>query len=473
MYEDLRSFLRALSENGWAHEIEVEVDPAWEIGAVCRENFNREGPALIFSHIKGFKTPMVVGVLGTREMYALALGCEPHLPEIAKKWGNAFAGPIKAIEVNPKEAPCKEVKLKEVNLYADPFPVPRWHQLDAGPELGTFHGVITKDPETGWINMGTYRNQIIDKDKIGCLSPPYKHIAYHIRKWTSLGKKTMPVAIALGLAPYLNMVAVSGVPVEVDEYDIAGGLKGAPIKVIKAETSDLLVPANAEIILEGEMPLDEFWPEEGPFGEFHGYMGEIQRNSPFIKIHQVTHRKHPYFQGTYEGRPPHESGIARGIGRSCVLFEHLRRSGCPGVKDVCVTVGGAAGLHAAVSIKKSFPGHARSVMALVWGFNILFCKHVVVVDEDIDVWDPFMVEWAIATRVQAARDVTIVENAHTGVLDPSQVPSRRGWSDWLGIDATIPEEHYKRDNSSFPPFADPPEEIMQMVRQRWGEYGIK
>lgn len=471
--EDLREFMASLEEKGWLRHINVEVDPSWEVGAICRENFNRRGPALVFSKVRGFSIPLIVGVLGSLESYALPLGCKPNVPEIAKIWDRAYEAPVKAEEVSKNEAPCKEVKLDKVNLYSDPFPVPHWHPLDAGPELGTFHGVITKDPETGWINMGTYRNQILEKDKVGCLVPPYKHIAYHWRKWKSLGKKAMPLAIAIGLDPYLSMVAVSGVPAEVDEYDVAGGLKGGPIKVVKAETSDILVPANAEIILEGEMPTEEFWPEEGPFGEFSGYMGELRRNSHFIKINFITHRRNPYFQGTYEGKPPHESGIVRGIGRSCALYEHLHRSGCPGVKDVCVTIGGAAGLHAVVSIKKSFPGHARAVMALVWGYTVLFCKHVVVVDEDIDVWNPFLVEWAIATRVQASRDVVIVENAHTGVLDPSQVPSRRGWSDWLGIDATIPDEAYSRDNAKFPPFADPPEEIIQKVRQNWSKYGLE
>lgn len=471
--EDLREFIKVLEERGLLRRLDREIDPSWELGAICRENYNRSGPALIFANVRGFKTPLVQGVLGSLDAYALALGCAPRLPEISAKWEQAYASPIKAEKVDPRQAPCKEVTMPSVNLHADPFPVPHWHPLDGGPELGTFHGLITMDPETGWINVGTYRNQILAPDVLGCLTPPYKHIAYHQRKWKSLGKKAMPVAIAIGLDPCLSMAAVSGVPAEVDEYDIAGALKGSPVQVVKAETSDLLVPAQAEIILEGEMPIEEFWPEEGPFGEFTGYMGELQRHSPFIRVHLVTHRKDPIFQGTYEGRPPTESGVTRGIGRSCALLEHLRRSGCPGVKDVCVTLGGASGYHAVVSIRKSFPGHARSVMALVWGYNVLFCKHVIVVDEDIDVWSPFMVEWAVATRVQAARDISIVENAHTGVLDPSQVYSKRGWSDWLGIDATIPDEHYKRDNNSiFPAFADPPEEVLQKVRQNWSKYGF-
>jgi UbiD family decarboxylase len=471
MYEDLRIFLRALSEQGWLAEVKVEVDPEWEIGAVCRENFNRIGPALVFSRVKGFKTPLVVGVLGTPEMYGLALGCEPKIAAFVERWSRALNFPIKVLEVKEADAPCKEVKLDKIDLYRDPFPVPRWHPLDAGPELGTFYGCITKDPETGWINIGTYRLQILEKDKVGCLAPPYKHIIFHWHKWKEIGKP-MPIAIAIGLDPYLNMVSVAAVPVQVNEYDIAGGLKGDPIKVVKAETSDLLVPANAEIILEGEMPTDEFYSEEGPFGEFTGYMGERRYNSHFIRINTITHRHSPYFQGTYEGRPPNESMMSRGIGQSCALYEFLKKSGCPGVKDVCATVGGSGALHAVVSIKKFYPGHARVVMALVWAFP-QHIKHVVVVDDDIDVWNPIMVEWAIATRVQASRDIVIIPNAHGSVLDPSQVTSKRGLTDWFGIDATIPEEEYKRDGSKFPPFADPPQEIMDKIKQSWNKYGIK
>jgi len=473
LFNDLRGFLSYLRKTGRLQEIKAEVDSKWEVGAICRENYNRMGYGLVFRKIKGFSTPLVAGLFGcSRDVYADVLRCEPSTVAIQRRWQEVYKSPIKPKTVDRSEAPCKEIMIdeEEVDLHVDPFPVPTWHYRDAGPYLGTLHAVITQDPETGWTNSGAYRNQILDKNSLGCLAPGYKHIGVQWAKWRERGEP-MPVAIAIGLDPYLVIASTSGIPVQLDEYDIAGGIKGAPIETVKAETSKLMVPARAEIVVEGEMPVDSFWPEEAPFGEFTGFMGEKRHNSHYIKVKKITHRKNPYFQGTYEGRPPSESNILRSIGRSNALYEHLLRSGCPGVKDVCVTPGGAAGYHAVVAIKKGFPGHARCVMALTWGYSVLFCKHVTVVDDDIDVWDSAMVEWAVATRVQAGRDVTIVQGGHGGVLDPSQVPSRRAWSDWLGIDATNPVDEYRWDGGEMPPYADSfPTEIIEGVRSNWDKY---
>ena len=204
MFEDLRGFLDELAVRNRLAKVEAVVNPDVELGAVCRENFNRLGPALLFTNVKGFKTPVVVGVLGTREQYSIALGCEANLSEISKCWQRAYDNPIKAEEISEADAPCKQNKITDINLHADPFPIPRWHPLDAGPELGTLHGVITADPHTNWTNMGTYRNQVLERDILGCLVPDYKHIAYHWREWKKICKP-MPVAIALGLDPYLTM----------------------------------------------------------------------------------------------------------------------------------------------------------------------------------------------------------------------------------------------------------------------------
>ena len=470
-YPHLRGFVERLEAEGELHRIRAQVDPEWEVGSICREVFDREGPALLFERVGDRKTPLLVGLLATKKRYSLALGAPPTIQGITEMWKRAYAQPFKPQLVRREEAPCKEVFVKEIDLFGEPFPVPKWHQLDRGRELGTLHGVITRDPETGWTNFGTYRNEILEKDKLGCLVIPYRHVGLHWAKWKELGK-SMPVAIAIGLDPYLTLTAVSAVPAQMDEYEIAGGLKSAPIDVVQAETSDLLVPAQAEIIIEGEMPVDEFYPDEAPFGEFTGYMGMAVKNSHFIRVTCITHRRNPLFQGTYEGRPPSESTTVRHLGRSAALYEHLKRAGIPGIVNVCVTPAGCAGFHAVVAIKKTYPGHVRDVMGHVWGHPTLFCKHVFVVDEDIDPWNPFLVEWAIATRVQAGRDVEIVKNGKSIMLDPSQVPSRRGWSDLLGIDATKPIDEYLRENEPFPATTDPLPEWTDLVRKRWAEYGF-
>ena len=470
----LRDFLAVLEERNLVHRITVPVEKDWELGAICRENFDREGPALLFEKVGPYRTPVLVGLLATRERYALAMGIEPKTDAISKKWRQAYAQPIKPRVVSRSEAPCKEVVLDHVDLYAEPFPVPQWHERDAGPELGTLHAVITRDPETGWVNVGNYRNQIFTATEMGCyvLSAPPRHIRMHWDKWKARGQ-AMPVAVAIGPEPYLNLTSVSAVPAHVDEYDIAGGLKGEPLEVVQAELSDLLVPAQAEIILEGEMPIDKFWPVEGPFGEFLGFMGDAIKNSFYIEVKKVTHRRNPIFHGTYEGRPPNESTMVRSMGRSAALFEHLRRNGLFGIKDVCATPASCAGFHVVVSLKKSYPGHVRDVMCNVWGHPTLYCKHVTVVDEEIDPWNPTLVEWAVSTRVQACRDVVLIPRGKSIWLDTSQVPSRRGESDLMGIDATTPVEEYAREGETFPTMADPSPDAMGKVRRRWQEYGFR
>jgi 4-hydroxy-3-polyprenylbenzoate decarboxylase len=317
-----------------------------------------------------------------------------------------------------------------------------------------------------------YRNQIIGRDRLAIhIVNPNQHFGKIFEKWRKL-KKSMPVVIAIGVAPYLSLVAVTKVPEGVDEYDIAGGLRGSPIELVIAEESDLLVPACAEIILEGEIPVDDYHSQEGPFGETPGYMGDIETHVNFIKVKKVTHRKNPIFQGTYEGKPPNESALVMLYSRTILLYNHLLLSGIQGLKDVCVTYA-SRGFHTVVSIYKQYPDHAAEVMNRVLGCPGLICKHCVIVDEDIDPWDAFQVEWAIATRVQADRDIEIIKNGTSSGFDVSQVPSKRGLSSWLRIDATRPLEEYAREGKIFPAPSDPPEELMARVRARWKDYGFE
>lgn len=473
-FESLREYMAALEQRNLLKRVKVRVEKDGELGAVCRENFDRNGPALLFEKVGDYRTPLLVGTLATREQYALAMGVSPSTEAIAAKWRDAYAQPIRRRIVTRAEAPCKEVVIEDPDLFGEPFPVPKWHPLDGGPEIGTLHGVISMDPETGWINSGNYRCQIFTSKVSGCyvVDIPYRHIHQNWDKWKAMGRN-MPVAIVIGPDPYLSLTSVSAVPAQVDEYDVAGALKGSPMEVVKAELSDLLVPAHAEIVIEGEMPIDKFWPEEeGPFGEFLGFMGGGVKDSFYIEVKKVTHRRDPIFHGTLEGRPPNESTTVRSMGRSAAMLEQLRRVGIINVRDVCMTPAGCAGFHAVVSIRKSYHGHVRETMFAVLGHPTLFCKQVIVVDEDIDPWNAFKVEWAMATRVQAGRDVIIIPGGKSLTLDTSQVLSRRGESDQMGIDATTPHEHYAKDNSQFPASAEPLPEDLAKVRARWKEYGI-
>ncbi len=470
-FNDLREFTAVLEEEGDLHRITVPVDREWEVGAICREVSDRNGPALIFERVGDFSTPLVTGVLGTRERYAKALGVQPDVSAIAEHWAHAYACPVSPREVS--EAPCKDVVIRDVDFFKDPFPIPRWHHLDGKYMLGTYHAVITQDPETGWINMGTYRSAIFEPNILGCSSSPRRHLWQHWNKWKAMGR-AMPLAIAIGLDPYLALITVSAVPPGLGDYSVAGGLKKAPIEVIKAETSDLLVPARAEIIIEGEMPTDKTYDSsDGPFGEFAGYMGSSRPRHHYIVAKAVTHREKPMFQGTYEGRGPNESTTVRAMGGSMGLKQFLQQSGIPSITDACVTEGGCGTFHAVVSIKKSYPGQVRDIISLVWGMPTLSVKLCIVVDDDVDPWNSQRVEWALATRVQAGRDVEIIRHGRGIALDPSTPPSESLHSDKMGIDATKPEFEYSLENEEFPASADPKKEHLELVGRRWAEYGFR
>ena len=476
VYHGLKPLLSHLREKGDLQEIQVEVDPEWEVAAICREVFDRQGPALVFNRVGKHTTPLVVGIFATLDRYALTLDCRPDIQEVRARWERAYQAPMKPTVVSAQNAPCKQIKTRDIDLYGEPFPVPKWHKYDSNPYLGTLHAVITKDPETGWTNVGDYRNELRGKDILGQLAIPYRHIGLHWEKWRQMGKP-MPIAIAIGLEPYLNLVSVSAIPAGIDEYDIAGGLKGEPIQVTRAETSDLLVPANAEIVIEGEVPIDDFLPFEGPFGEFAGYMGDPVENCQYIKVKAVTHQENPHFQGTLPLVPPNEESMLRCMGRSFAMWRHLDNAGLTGIVNVSVTQAGCSGFHCVVAIRKSYPGHVRDVMCHAWGHPNLFCKHVVIVDEDIDPWNPFKVEWAISSTVRAGRDIAIVKGGKSIMVDPSSPRPHGGLrgaieSDLLGIDATRPVEVYEAMGAKFPHSADPPKEWVQEVRKRWKSYGF-
>lgn len=468
-FSTLREYLDRLREMGELLEIRQEVDPSWEVGTICRESLDRRGPGLLFTNVKGYRTPLATNLFATRERYAAALAVEADIHALRAVWQRAFAQPIKPRVV--ASAPCKEVITRDIDLTRDPFPTPIWHAHDGGPMLGTLHNVITRDPETGWTNCGVYRNQVLSPTTLGCNAPPSRHLQIHWRKYRAMGEP-MPVAIAIGLDPYLCFVGCGSVPHEVDEYDIAGGLKGEPIEVVPAELSDLLVPAQAEIVIEAEMRTDVPTVEEGPFGEFSGYLGAAASTCPPIEVKLVSRRRSPIFHGALEGRGPSEGALMKAISKSVAILEYLQRTGAIGVSSVCVTEASCGTLHCIVAINKLYQGHTRDIMYLVWGMPGMFCKHVFVVDADVDPWDSYQVEYALATTVQARRDIEIVRGKSMG-LDPSVPPSSRLETDLMGVDATRPAEVYEREGAQFPPSNQPPDEWLQKVRQRWIDYGFQ
>lgn len=468
-YADLREYLKVLEQHGKLKRISKAVDKDWEIAAVGRVNFqsipDEQRCALLFENVQGFDIPVTFGLLGgSRSIYSLALQSN-GIDDIADAWTRALRQPIPPVE--ERDGPVhEEVHLGEAaNLLS--LPVPTWTvEHDPGPYL-TAPFVITKDPETGVQNIGTYRCQIKGPRKIGLFIAHVQHGRNHVEMHNHLDRPT-PVAIALGTDPSIGLCSVAKIPYGVDELAVAGALRGEPVPVVRAKTVDLMVPATAEIVIEGFIRKNELeW--EGPFGEFTGYMGP-HSESYVLDVTAITHRHKPIFQAFLSQMPPSESSTIRGFGREAAIRRHLLDLKLP-VKDVHLLHAGGATGYLAISIKKQYVGQAQQVMFGAWAVDPTLGKFTVIVDDDIDVRDPFMINWALSFRVQPQKDILIAPNTSAGRLDPSQAAEEvpqldpsRVTSSKIGIDAT--KKH------KFPPIALPPADHLQRVRTNWKEYGF-
>jgi 4-hydroxy-3-polyprenylbenzoate decarboxylase len=380
--------------------------------------------------------------------------------------------------------PCKEVVKKGDQIDVLEFPVPFWHRRDGGRYVGTMHGVVTKDLNSDWVNVGLYRVMIIDRNRLAVyLRPGRQHIGQQFLAYRDAGIK-MPVAIVIGLEPALPFCASTGIPRGVCEYDVAGAIKGAPLQVVKGETVDLPVPATAEIVIEGFIDPKETAPE-GPFGEYPGYYGEVPGRSPVMQITAITHRKNPIFQGSLEGHPINESHVMASVSKTATAWEALENAGITGIRDVA-TLPESGSAHIVVSCKMSVAGQPDWICSVLWGQSnaTWHWKHVIVVDEDIDPWDPQMVTWAMSWRVKATEDIKIWPRHRGSPIDPRSSPEEKGYWDRVLIDATRPfswepraiwgtEGVGKGEPQKFPPTTIPDAEQIRKVNARWNSLGIK
>ncbi len=459
MYKDVREFVQALEAKGDLVRIKAEVDWYLEVGAVIEEALRRNQPALLFENIKDYKDThgrklLVNTELGSFKRMLMALGLQEdlHPMQALRILKDRCRQRIKPVMVS--SGPCKEVIEHDDKVNLLEFPVPKWHRLDGGREgrdigryIFTWGAIITKDPETGWINCGVYRGMVHDGNKMGVALIEKQHAWLHAMKYQAMGKKSMPMAIALGCPPVLPYVACAPFPKGVDEYDVAGAIQQAPLEVIKCESVDLEVPATSEIVLEGEYLFEpETFLKEGPFGEFPGTylrLQSIPRNVFQVKC--VTHRKDPIFHGHMEGMGPH---VAQAKSfpylETISLWHSLEDMGVPGITGIYP--GDSLGVShpiIIVSIDNMYYGHARHVATALWSVHGKehTSKIVIVVDDDIDPWDSNDVLWAIGTRTQANIDTVMIPGAHSR-LDPSAEAD--GTSCLFGIDATKSREPFPR-----------------------------
>lgn len=474
-FNDNRGFIEALEKSNDVVPIKQEVDWDLEVGAIARRACERMGPAPFFEKIKDYPEGyrIFANPLATYRRLAIAMGLDPDTSPrtIQEEYGNRIRQPIKPVVV--KDAPCKENMMLEAEVDVHRLPIPMVHEGDGGRYIGTWHGVVVKDPDTDWTNWGMYRVMVLNRRYMSGLCAPYSHQWRIIQsKYVPKGQN-VPFAIFIGADPLSSLVS-SGAFGRRNEADFAGALRQTPVELVKCETNDLLVPAHAEIILEGEILLN-IRAEEGPFGEFTGYSSDPRSPKMLYKVNAITYRNNPIVTVSCPGIPTCDSSIVESLGHA-VLFERLlSRHGIPftGVYIPPQTVG----FLVIVGVKTVYPYIATLIGNIIASAQTV-TNQVIVVDEDVDVFNLDQVLHALATKCHPIRGIRVSDqevNIQTlaPYLSPEERSTRRDAR--VVFDCTWPLE-WSRDtavprrisfNEAYP------DAIKAKVEQSWRDYGFE
>jgi 4-hydroxy-3-polyprenylbenzoate decarboxylase len=489
---DLRAWIALLKRTGGQLvEIEEEVDWKFEMGCLIRRIFDIHGggPAMLFKNIKGYRDKVgkqfFAGSFSSYQRMSMIMGLPPETScqDLIFAYVKGVDNPIPPVLV--ESGPCKEVIRKGNDVDLLSFPVPHLHPLDGGRYMGTFHLVVTKDPETGLQNVGMYRMMVHDRNHLGTLFLSRQDWEIHFGKWKDRGKK-MPIAICFGPPQITLLTSMAKLDHPPDEFSYAGGMAGEALELVKCETVDLEVPSKSEIVLEGFVDMNpDTFRLEGPFGEYMGYMTGKPVMRPVVEVTCMTHREDPIFQGTLEGRcvpGANEDHYGASVITAGYAYRLLKAHNI-GVVAVAAPLGAHGYNKVIVSIRQQRQGEAMQIASLLWGSRASFFrfKEVVVVDEDIDVYNPNIVEFAIATRVDPAHDITIVDGFPGIPLDPRIPPNEK--QPWMGggrwsrvcIDATRPFTWPALEEwggKRFPPVQRWPNEIEDLIDAKWEKYGL-
>jgi UbiD family decarboxylase len=469
-YRDLRQWLDQVNDFGELKTVEG-ADWDLEIGAITEmaRKESRVAPCILFDSIKGYSKGqrLVVGQLNSIKRVALTTGMPTEMSTL--ELVNAWRQKIKAMKpIAPREVRdglFTENVWEEKDVDVLRFPTPRYNIGDGGRYIGTGHLTITRDPEEGWINIGTYRVMVHDGKSIGLYMSPGRHARIQMEKYFAQNRP-FPVALSLGHDPLLFMASAFEVPYGLSEYDFAGGLRGEPLEVVRLERSGLQVPATAEMIIEGEcLPMDQ--KAEGPFGEWTGYYASDMRDEPVIRIRRVYFRNDPIMAGAPPSRPPTEATFYKSFWRSAMVWEQLERAGVPDVVGVYCPPEGNTRLLTVVAIRQRYPGHARQagMIASQCHAAAYLGRFTVVVDDDIDPTDMKDVWWAMTTRCDPADDIEIIRRCWSGPLDPIVPKGKKGFNSRAVIDACRPYDWIK----DFPPSVRVPDNLARQVREKWGK----
>ncbi|MBI4334582.1 MAG: UbiD family decarboxylase [Chloroflexi bacterium] len=468
--DDLRAWLDKVAGRGELKQVDG-ADWDLEIGCVTALNWARPNPpALLFDNILGYPRGyrVLTGVTSNARRTALTFNLKETTSgkEVIdmfrtslKEWGqNAGKYPPEWVSSGPV---LENVRRADgVDLLK--FPAPKYHELDGGRYIGTGDAVITKDPETGDLNMGTYRIQVHDGKTLGLFSIPGKHGRMHYEKYRAAGKPC-PIAVSFGHHPLVLRVAGMELPAG-QEFNYVGSVAGEPMKVIREELTGLPVPADSEIVIAGFCPPDRSRPE-GPFGEWSGYYASGESNAPIIEVERVYYRNDPIILGSPPGKAPSDTSYIRGVMLSALLHNDLEAAGVPDVRGVWMGEA-ASQMLVIVSIKQRYAGHAKQTAVLAsqlarrgfWG------RYVIVVDEDIDPTNMQEVLWALCTRSDPEKDIDIVRRCWSTIMDPIiRKPAQAYFNSRAIIDACKPFEWI----NEFPQEIRISPELVERVKAKW------
>jgi len=479
-FNDLRGFMRALEKAGELKRVGLEVDPYLEITEFADRSVKSDGPALLFENLRNSKFPVLINAFASTRRMELALGVS-SIDEVAgrisgflemqkpESWLDKLKMLPKLGELAamfPKvvsSGPCKQV-IERGGFSLHDFPILHCWPGDGGRFI-TLPMVFSKNAE-GKRNCGMYRMQVFDSRTTGMHWQKHKQGAEHYRRLAAEGKATrMPVAVAIGSDPATMYSAILPLPPSVDEMLFAGFLRGSPVEMVRCETSDLEVPANSEIVLEGYLNLGEL-RREGPFGDHTGFYS-LDDDYPVFHVECVTRRKDPVYAATIVGPPPMEDFyMGKAIER---IFLPLMRMQLPEVRDICMPAEGVFHNLILVSIRKSYPGQARKVMHAIWGLGqAMFSKCIVVVDEDVDVQNVSEVCWKALNNIDPQRDIEFVTGPVDSLDHASRLPN---FGSKMGVDATTkwPSEGFTR---RWPNVIRMSPEVVSRVDELWKRAGL-
>ena len=480
-FEDLREFIRALEKKHQLKRIKTEVDSDLEIAEITDRVSKQGGPALLFESVKGHSIPVLINALGSRDRMKIALDIDDY-SEITERISELTdvkspQGLIEKIKMIPrladlgkmfpkmvKDGPCKERVLREGKFSLFDFPIIKCWPEDGGRYI-TMPLVFSKNPDTGKRNCGMYRMQVYDETTTGMHWQIHKNGAQHFRTQVRGGGGRLDVAVAIGADPVTVFCAILPLPEDLDELMIAGFLRERPVEMVKCETVDVEVPANAEIVLEGYVDTSER-RVEGPFGDHTGYYS-LEDDFPVFHITCLTHRKNPIYQTTIVGKPPMEDcWMGEAIER---IFLPLMQRQFPEVVDYHMPFAGVFHNMMIVSIRKDYPGHARKVMNGIWSLpQAMFTKAIIVVDDDTDVREMNEVAWRVLNNIDPERDIQFMLGPVDQLDHSSRLPN---FGSKMGVDGT---RKWKSEGFTrpWPRELRMSEEIKECVDALWPKLGL-